>query len=170
MIGIHNVHLRPWTGVVLVVGLLAMISGIMSAQTPIVLGQPGAMPGVLTLKPPDASGWYHLDNPGNQQLRFSGGGAPGQFVYMTISHPGKVTIHGDLEVTGTLRGGSKLGRGRGVVAPPPLQPLPPARRSADGADDEKADGGNSNRDLQKQVDQLTLAVNQLVSRVNALSR
>ena len=153
--------------------LLLALTVIAFAQGPIVLGQPGVMSGVLTLKPPDASGWYHLDNPGNQQLRFSGGGRPGQFLYMTISHPGRVTIHGDLEVTGVIHAASQpppLVRAPtpSTVRPslPPMQPI----RSSSGSSDAKADSGNTARDLQRKLDELTTKVNELVTRINALSR
>lgn len=67
-----------------------------------ILGASGRIPGTLTFMPPDGTGWYHIDNPGGQRLRISGGGAAGQHQYVTISHPGRVTIHGDLVVTGDL--------------------------------------------------------------------
>lgn len=76
-------------------------------------GVAGSQVGSLTLYPPDGSGWYHLDNPGGQQLRISGGDKPGVFTYMTISHPGIVAISGDLTVSnnvgiGTTAPGAKL--------------------------------------------------------------
>ncbi|GEM_PF-5428380 len=56
------------------------------------LGWPGYRAGAVTFYPPDGSGWYHIDNPGGQGLRISGGIAPGVFDYMTIAHPGNVGI------------------------------------------------------------------------------
>jgi len=56
------------------------------------LGWPGYRAGSMTFYPPDNTGWYHIDNPGGQGLRISGGGTPGSFNYMTIAHPGNVGI------------------------------------------------------------------------------
>jgi hypothetical protein len=98
---------------------------------------------------------YHIDNPGNQMLRISGGGQPGQYLYMTVSHPGRVTIYGDLEVTGNL-----VGRG--------IQTQRPAGNDSQG----KADNASPDdvHNLQNQVDQLKSQVNGLLVRVNALSK
>jgi hypothetical protein len=125
--------------------VLAQVNGQM------ILGQAGSVSGALTLMPPDASGWYHIDNPGGQQIRISGGGKPGQYLYVTISHPGKVTIHGDLEVTGNLRARSTQGGA-----------------SASGESDGKADIASQSglRELQRQIDGLTRQVNELAQRVN----
>jgi len=66
-----------------------------------IFGEAGSTPGAVTLMPPDGTGFYHIDNPGGQKVRISGGSTPGHFEYMTIGHPGKVIIKGDLQVTGT---------------------------------------------------------------------
>jgi len=76
-------------------------------------GVAGSQSGSLTLYPADGSGWYHLDNPGAQLLRISGGDRPGFFTYMTISHPGLVAISGNFTVSnnvgiGTTAPGAKL--------------------------------------------------------------
>jgi len=65
-----------------------------------IFGASGQTPGMITFMPPDGTGWYHIDNPGGQRLRISGGNFPGQFEYMTVGHPGRVTIRGDLYVSG----------------------------------------------------------------------
>jgi hypothetical protein len=65
-----------------------------------VFGAYGQIAGEITLLPPDGTGYYHIDNPGGQRLRISGGNFPGQYEYMTVGHPGRVTIRGDLYVTG----------------------------------------------------------------------
>jgi hypothetical protein len=138
----------------ILLGVLCLVIGIAYAQVQghLTLGQSGSVSGALTLMPPDGTGWYHIDNPGNQMLRISGGGRPGQYLYVTISHPGKVTVHGDLEVTGTLltkRGPSASFQGSG-----------------------KADTATPGdvQTLQRQVDQLNGRVNELASRVNALTK
>jgi hypothetical protein len=65
-----------------------------------IFGDYGRVSGAITLMPPDGTGFYHIDNPGGQRIRISGGDAPGRFEYMNIAHPGRVTILGDLYVTG----------------------------------------------------------------------
>ncbi|BCO08853.1 hypothetical protein GF1_12290 [Desulfolithobacter dissulfuricans] len=67
-----------------------------------VLGQAGVQGGQLTFMPPDGTGFYSIDNPGGHRLRFSGGGRPGQYEYMSISHPGLVRINGTLQVMGAI--------------------------------------------------------------------
>ncbi len=67
-----------------------------------IFGQAGVEGGKVTFMPPDGTGFYSIDNPGGQRLRFSGGSRPGQFEYMTISHPGIVRINGKLQVMGTI--------------------------------------------------------------------
>jgi hypothetical protein len=56
------------------------------------LGWPGYRAGSMTFYPPDNSTWYHIDNPGGEGLRISGGVKPGVNDYMTIVHPGNVGI------------------------------------------------------------------------------
>jgi hypothetical protein len=141
----------------LVVGLLLGMTAIVFAQANgrLVLGQSGATPGALTLMPPDGTGWYHIDNPGKQMMRISGGGQPGQYLYVTVSHPGRVTIYGDLEVKGNLVGrATQTGRPTG------------------GDSGGKSDSARPEdvQYLQNQVDQLKTQVNGLVAKVNALSR
>ncbi len=139
----------------LLLAMTAIVWAQVSGQT--ILGQAGSTSGALTLMPPDASGWYHIDNPGGQRIRISGGGRPGQYLYMTISHPGKVTIHGDLEVLGDLKArGTQL-----------RQPAPGSEDSQGKADTASSSGL---RFLQGQVDRLTAQVTELNKRVDTLSR
>ncbi|MDQ6891917.1 MAG: hypothetical protein M3167_04475 [Acidobacteriota bacterium] len=139
----------------LLAGLFLAATAIVLAQVngQMILGQPGSVSGALTLMPPDGTGWYHIDNPGGQQIRISGGGKPGQYLYMTISHPGKVTIHGDLEVTGNLRARATQGR-----------PSAPGSAESEGKADTASQSGL--RDLQRQIDGLTRQVSELAQRVN----
>ncbi len=67
-----------------------------------ILGYAGRRSGQITLMPPDGTGFYSIDNAGRHRLRFSGGSVPGQYEYMTISHPGNVKINGRLQVMGRI--------------------------------------------------------------------
>jgi hypothetical protein len=118
-----------------------------------ILGASGRIPGTLTFMPPDGTGWYHIDNPGGQRLRISGGGAAGQHQYVTISHPGRVTIHGDLIVTGDLVA-------RGAPAPPAAT----GGRTAQSTSATLDDIG----ELRKEINWLGQQVEQLQAQVNAL--
>lgn len=121
----------------------------------LILGQSGTTSGALTLMPPDGTGWYHVDNPGHQQLRISGGGRPGQFVYMTIGHPGRITVHGDLLVTGALHAKSAVGA-----------------TVAEGGGRGKFDAATPGdvEMLQGRIDQLNGRINELMARIHALER
>jgi hypothetical protein len=123
----------------------------------IVLGRSGAVSGVATFMPPDGTGWYHIDNPGLQRLRISGGNSPGQYEYMTISHPGKVTIHGDLDVRGTL---SAQGRSGGASSSAPIGPLPIQGAKADDASPQDV------KSLQRQIDLLWLKMQKVIDRID----
>src|SRR5262249_22144801 len=143
---------------VLVALCLAMsILACAQANGRLILGQSGSVSGALTLMPPDGTGWYHIDNPGNQMLRISGGGQPGQYLYMTISHPGKITVHGDLEVTGVL-----LTKRQVRTVPPPapsvIRPVQESGGKADSATPEDV------RLLQRKFDELTAKVNELITK------
>ncbi len=123
----------------------------------IVLGRSGAVSGAITFMPPDGTGWYHIDNPGQQRLRISSGGSPGQYEYMTISHPGIVTIRGDLVVTGNL---SANARSLGTSSSAPIPRLPSQGGKADDARPQDV------RNLQRQIDELWSTMNTLIDRVN----
>jgi hypothetical protein len=68
-----------------------------------IFGMYGQQPGILTLMPPDGTGFYHIDNPGGQRIRISHGSVPGQHVLMTIHGSGEVTIHGNINVIGEIQ-------------------------------------------------------------------
>ncbi len=68
-----------------------------------ILGAAGQRGGALTFMPPDGTGFYSIDNPGNQRLRISGGSVPGQYEYVVIQHPGHIRINGNLQVNGAIR-------------------------------------------------------------------
>ena len=78
------------------------------------VGIAGSVAGTVSLFPPDGSGWYHIDVPGGTGLRFSGGGSPGVYEYLTIVHPGNVGIgtiypNSKLEVDGMIHSTSSAG-------------------------------------------------------------
>ena len=123
----------------------------------IVLGRAGTVSGVVTFMPPDGTGWYHIDNPGQQRLRISGGNSPGQYDYLTISHPGRVTIHGDLNVTGNL---SARGRLVGSSSSAPITLLPSQGGKADYA------GSQDVQNLQRQIDVLWKKMDDVIKRVD----
>ncbi|UCD58466.1 MAG: hypothetical protein JSV16_04960 [Candidatus Hydrogenedentota bacterium] len=128
-----------------------------------VFGQAGVQGGQITFMPPDGTGFYSIDNPGGQRLRFSGGGRPGGFEYMSISHPGVVKIHGKLQVLGSIvdRYGKPLQTRHG---------LPPIPRAAGGGG--KADGARLS-DVQVLRDELNAVwqeLEQIRERVNLLSQ
>jgi len=120
-----------------------------------ILGQSGTMSGALTLMPPDGTGWYHIDNPGNQQIRISGGGQPGQYVYLTIGHPGRVTVHGDLVVSGAL-----------------YAKWPGGAPAAEGGTRAKSDAATPGdvEMLQARIDELNARIRALDARIDALQR
>jgi hypothetical protein len=128
-----------------------------------IFGQAGVQGGQITFMPPDGTGYYSIDNPGGQRLRFSGGGRPGQFEYMSISHPGVVKIHGKLQVLGPIV--DRYGK--------PFQTrhrLPPIPRAAGGGG--KADGASLG-DVQVVRDELNAVwreLEQIRQRVNLLSQ
>ena len=127
------------------------------AMDRLVLGRSGSVSGSVTFMPPDGTGWYHIDNPGGQRLRISGGGTPGVYEYMTISHPGVVTIRGDLNVTGNL---TAQGRAFGMAPTTPIAPLPDQGGKADNASPEDV------QNLQTQIDALWSRMNALIQRAN----
>jgi hypothetical protein len=90
-----------------------------------VFGVAGRKPGAITLVPPDGSGFFTIDNPGKNRLRISGGSRPGQYEYLTISHPGNVQINGQLRVgrgVTDLNGRPIAGGFSGSVGPLPPKP------------------------------------------------
>ena len=123
----------------------------------IVLGRSGTVSGVATFMPPDGTGWYHIDNPGLQRLRISGGNSPGQYEYMTISHPGKVTVHGDLDVRGNL---SERGHSVGTSSSATIGPLPSQGGKADDARPQDV------KNLQRQIDILWLKMEKVINRID----
>lgn len=78
---------------------------------------------------------------------------------MTISHPGKVTIHGDLYVTGKL---SARGHSLGTSSSEPIPLLPDQGGKADNARPEDV------RNLQAQIDQLWSTLNIVIEHVNRI--
>ena len=128
-----------------------------------IFGQAGTQGGQITFMPPDGTGFYSIDNPGGQRLRFSGGARPGQFEYMSISHPGFVKIHGKLQVLGSIV--DRYGK--------PFHTrhrLPPIPRTAGGRG--KADGASLS-DVQVVRDELNALwreLEQIRERVNLLSQ
>ncbi len=122
-----------------------------------IFGEAGSVssPGAITFMPPDGTGFYHLDNAGNQRLRISGGSTPGQFEYMTISHPGRVTISGDLYIDGNL---SVRGVTIGVTGLPPIEEILTPYSTA--SDIEY---------LNNEIIRLKAKINETIERVNLLS-
>jgi hypothetical protein len=127
-----------------------------------ILGMAGSVGGQLTFMPPDGTGFYSIDNPGGQRLRFSGGGRPGKHEYMSISHPGIVRINGNLQVKGRIVDWS----GKPFQAKKSLPPIARAKIPGGG----KADSaGHSSLQVMRdelnaiwnQLEQIRLRVNQL---------
>jgi hypothetical protein len=139
-------------------GAVASFSGqaqVRQVDGQMILGQSGSASGALTLMPPDGTGWYHIDNPGGQQVRISGGTRPGQFLYVTVSHPGRVTVHGDLVVTGALQAKSLVG-------------APKSPGGGRGKFDAATPGDVEM--LSQKIDDLSARINQLNARINQLER
>lgn len=123
-----------------------------------IFGEAGSQAGAITFMPPDGTGFYHIDNAGNQKLRISGGSTPGQFEYMTIGHPGKVTIRGDLYIDGNLSV-------RGVAAGVSPQGLPQISLLSEPRADVIADIEYLNDEIKR----LQRKLNETIKRVNTLS-
>jgi hypothetical protein len=124
-----------------------------------IFGVAGQQGGAVTFMPPDGTGWYSIDNPGGQRFRITGGYPVGQFEYVTIRHPGHVTINGDLQVAGNLTdaSGRPYASARSGFGLPRLAPAETGGGKAD-----------SLTDLQFQIDALRLRVNDLVETVNQM--
>jgi hypothetical protein len=123
-----------------------------------VFGVAGRQGGAVTFMPPDGTGWYSIDNPGGQRLRITGGSRPGTYEYVTIRHPGHVTINGNLQVRGAITDAS----GRPYSGSPAGHGMPDVSKSLAGG---KASAAVN---LQHQIDELRVLLNELVERVNKL--